>query len=504
MGVAQQLALLTLLIVLLVQIMLTVACWGLPVMDSRGLFLGVTVSPDFENTPEAMDIIRRFRRKVVTLGVLAGMGALATAVAVLRWPEALFLALLVLTPAHLILLAWFYILARRRVLPHAGPESMVREALVRPRRVSLPGGWFFHAGPYLICLLAGLLALALADHMTWPRPMHWNIHGQVDAWAQRSTMNLLMPPLLGLCCCLPMTILTWLLTLSPQRGPQTPQVQQRHRLAFWIIPLVGYAMALSMAWLALAPAFLPPSDSPMGYLWPFFVLFPLVLLIVAVVVIRDMRREIRAKHSNRSGPPGDGTPDRCWKLGLIYYNPDDPAVMVPKRFGYGWTFNFARPLVWIVVVVISLILPAIQVIIIRATSGSPSPSSAASSTPAPPAFTNDPDVLGRWVSVDFVEKIDQFRPGARQSHGKLFLGSLTFEPSGHVDWQPGVPHVWTRGRVIMPDGPNALYEIRQLDGRPYLFMQWISGDVTLSGMEPKYYVLARDDAAATTQASESE
>lgn len=35
--------------------------------------------------------------------------------------------------------------------------------------------------------------------------------------------------------------------------------------------------------------------------------------------------------------------DRYWKLGISYFNPDDPAVFLTKRFGVGWTFNYARP-----------------------------------------------------------------------------------------------------------------------------------------------------------------
>ena len=34
--------------------------------------------------------------------------------------------------------------------------------------------------------------------------------------------------------------------------------------------------------------------------------------------------------------------------GIFYFNPDDPAVWVPKRFGIGYTLNFARPAAWIV------------------------------------------------------------------------------------------------------------------------------------------------------------
>ncbi len=35
--------------------------------------------------------------------------------------------------------------------------------------------------------------------------------------------------------------------------------------------------------------------------------------------------------------------DQYWRAGVFYYNPDDPEPFVPKRFGLGWTVNFAHP-----------------------------------------------------------------------------------------------------------------------------------------------------------------
>lgn len=32
-----------------------------------------------------------------------------------------------------------------------------------------------------------------------------------------------------------------------------------------------------------------------------------------------------------------------WKLGLIYFCPDDPRVVVRQRFPIGWTWNFGNP-----------------------------------------------------------------------------------------------------------------------------------------------------------------
>lgn len=47
--------------------------------------------------------------------------------------------------------------------------------------------------------------------------------------------------------------------------------------------------------------------------------------------------------------------DRYWRGGAFYYNPQDPPWMVKKRIGIGWTFNFARPLSWVITASIVLL-----------------------------------------------------------------------------------------------------------------------------------------------------
>ena len=37
------------------------------------------------------------------------------------------------------------------------------------------------------------------------------------------------------------------------------------------------------------------------------------------------------------------------------------------------------------------------------------------------------------------------------------------------------------------------YEIRNIEGKDYLFYEWISGDVTIRGMKPCYYVLRKEE-----------
>jgi len=47
--------------------------------------------------------------------------------------------------------------------------------------------------------------------------------------------------------------------------------------------------------------------------------------------------------------------DEVWR-GIFYFNPNDPALLVPKRFGIGYTLNFGNPWCWAVVALIFLML----------------------------------------------------------------------------------------------------------------------------------------------------
>jgi uncharacterized membrane protein len=53
-------------------------------------------------------------------------------------------------------------------------------------------------------------------------------------------------------------------------------------------------------------------------------------------------------------PVGDRTLDRYWKLGVFYFNRDDSAVLVEKRFGLGYSLNFARPTAWFILLLVPL------------------------------------------------------------------------------------------------------------------------------------------------------
>ena len=47
-----------------------------------------------------------------------------------------------------------------------------------------------------------------------------------------------------------------------------------------------------------------------------------------------------------------------WRLGMFYCNRQDRRLFVPKRYGLGWTVNFANIWVWLLVGLIVFVLMA--------------------------------------------------------------------------------------------------------------------------------------------------
>jgi len=43
-------------------------------------------------------------------------------------------------------------------------------------------------------------------------------------------------------------------------------------------------------------------------------------------------------------PEDNKNSDNNWKWGIFYYNPNDKRIFPRKRYGNGWTINFANPL----------------------------------------------------------------------------------------------------------------------------------------------------------------
>jgi uncharacterized membrane protein len=75
---------------------------------------------------------------------------------------------------------------------------------------------------------------------------------------------------------------------------------------------------------------------------PLMVVVPiLTAVVVAVVVLARNNRERDGNEAATGLTHRDD--DRYWRGGLFYINREDGALLVPRRFGLGWTLNFGNP-----------------------------------------------------------------------------------------------------------------------------------------------------------------
>jgi len=112
-------------------------------------------------------------------------------------------------------------------------------------------------------------------------------------------------------------------------------------------------------------------------------------------------------------------------------------------------------------------------------------------------FVDDPQAVGEWNSVDFVRVPEDFKPGTQSFKGEDMPNFKKFSvlPGGRTSY-PWL--TWTRGLMINPgDRTAASYEIRNLNGTNYLFLEWKSGDYVMLHSQPWYYVLRENEVAIT-------
>lgn len=193
-------------------------------------------------------------------------------------------------------------------------------------------------GPFLI-----LAAAASFLHANWLRiparfPVHWNLHGQANGWATRSFWGVYGMLLLAALFCALVFMLGWA-TLHWAEHPRGAASPDRRRAAAWALLACSYLLALVFSFAALLPlrgAHLAAAN--------LLVIVPTVLIPCAAAIAVLMAWQ--SHPAGGQAPPLERHHQGHWVAGVVYFNPQDPAILVPKQMGFGFTLNFAHPQAW--------------------------------------------------------------------------------------------------------------------------------------------------------------
>lgn len=75
---------------------------------------------------------------------------------------------------------------------------------------------------------------------------------------------------------------------------------------------------------------------------PLVIVLPILAAVMVAVVILARNNRERDEGEEDTGLTHRDD-DKYWRGGLFYVNREDHALLVPRRFGLGWTLNFGNP-----------------------------------------------------------------------------------------------------------------------------------------------------------------
>ncbi|MET0785412.1 MAG: DUF1648 domain-containing protein [Paenisporosarcina sp.] len=247
-------------------------------------------------------------------------------------------------------------------------ERKVVDLQFREQLKLLPNLYFFL--PMLITLGLGAYGLSQYDSLPNQIPTHWGPNGEADAFTEKSWVSVSSLPLMTL------LLQGMMLFFNSSLKQSGAKIRVRHKkrsreqqLAFrkytsWLLFVITISMTVFMSYLQLT--IIAPTTMSTGVTLSFTIGFLLVILgsvLYYTVKVGQSGTMIPVELDSQDGSNTayiDVDDDRYWKLGLFYFNKDDPSIMVEKRFGVGWTINIGHMKSWILLVVLigSIILIA--------------------------------------------------------------------------------------------------------------------------------------------------
>lgn len=192
--------------------------------------------------------------------------------------------------------------------------------------------------PLAVAVILMLALPSLLKGLPDPLPTHFDGMGRPNGWTSHRTLPFLA---LGLAA------FVWGLLLVLGRAFVGTEQDPDGRKSAATAPLRGL-LGGGIQILTLSEVAIPRFG--LGIIWAFLALFVATLLLGVWLMVRALKR---------SGVDA-GNPEH-YRWGLFYVNPEDPAIWVPKRFGLGWTLNFAHAASWWMLLL--LLSPVLAVVV---------------------------------------------------------------------------------------------------------------------------------------------
>lgn len=202
-----------------------------------------------------------------------------------------------------------------------------------------------------VIVVTVVLPLVFYQELPDQLPMHAGFSGQVDSYAEKSLLSVMFPAFLDIFLAVVFTICHVTMRYSKKANePGSPRTSEYAYGMFARAQSVFLLACGLLMCIAMTVCFLLADFGKINLVTACIVILlctvPIIIgsIVLSVVYGQAGSRLFRRMKDQEELLCDD---DAYWKLGIFYFNPEDPAVFLPQRFGIGWTCNFARPATWL-------------------------------------------------------------------------------------------------------------------------------------------------------------
>lgn len=247
-------------------------------------------------------------------------------------------------------------------------QVKVSELNLRTRDEMLP--WIVYVVPMVITV--GLMVFTLVNYNNLPDqiPTHWGPDGKPDSFTTKTYLSALILPLVLLVMNAMFLGINELtrnsgikLSAGNIKASRVRQLRLR-KYTSWLLFFISILISMLFTFLQFNTLY-ENSVSDLLIITMPLAFSALVLIGTVLMAIKVGKKDSDLDVEVIDEGTGDvinADDDQYWKGGLFYFNPEDPSIFVEKRFGVGWTLNFARPLGYLILVGPLLVIVIITLI----------------------------------------------------------------------------------------------------------------------------------------------
>ncbi|KGR77034.1 DUF1648 domain-containing protein [Ureibacillus manganicus] len=260
---------------------------------------------------------------------------------------------------------YFYFHGKIKQLKHSSKwtenlkQVKVTDLSIRSQDEMLP--WYVHILPMIITV--GLIIYTVMNYELLPDniPTHWGPTGEPDAFTAKTPFTAIqMPGMLLLMQFMFIGIHIATKKSGIKLSATNATASKKRQLGMrkytsWLMFFVIFAVTILFTFFQLTT--IHPNlfeGTSMQMIIPFG--FLAIILIATIIFSIKIGRSDKENDPIIEGDITDIDEDRYWKGGLVYFNRNDPSIFVEKRFGIGYTLNFANPLGYLIILLPLLII----------------------------------------------------------------------------------------------------------------------------------------------------